>query len=192
MYRKKRILAQLTKRFKKNEDGATALEFAILVMPFSALLFSIIELAIVFFVGSTVSHSMQATAREVRTGEFQASCGGAAEFKAKVCEGMSGLGNCQANLRIDVVTSPSGRFVPDLLPETPTQEDPTDPGNPIIPPDTYVQSPAQSVVVVRAQYYHPLTIPGSITRLSNQPGNRRLITATTAFRNEPFPGGCGS
>ena len=50
---------------------------------------------------------------------------------------------------------------------------------------------ASAVVVVRAQYYHPLTIPGSVTRLANQPGNRRVISAATAFRNEPFPGGCG-
>ncbi len=180
------------RRFAGDRDGATALEFAILVIPFSALLFSIIELAIVFFIGSTVSHAMQTTAREIRTGAFQASCGDAAAFKAKVCEEMSGLGNCQANLRIDVVTSPTGRFAPDLLPETPNEEDPSNPGNPVINPDTYVDTPAQAVVVVRAQYFHPLSLPGEFTRLSNQPGNRRVITATTAFRNEPFPGGCGS
>ncbi len=180
------------KRFSKDRDGATALEFAILVLPFSALLFSIIELAIVFFIGSTVSHAMQNTAREIRTGEFQATCGGAEEFKAKICTEMSGLGNCQANMRIDVVTSPTGRFMPNLLPPTPDMNDPDKPGQPNILPDTYVPTPAQAVVVVRAQYYHPLTIPGKITRLANQPGNRRVITATTAFRNEPFPGGCGS
>ncbi|MGJ8562757.1 MAG: TadE/TadG family type IV pilus assembly protein [Alphaproteobacteria bacterium] len=192
MYRYGKYLANITKRFSKNRDGATALEFAILVIPFSALMFSIIELAIVFFISSTVSHAMQQTAREIRTGEFQAACGDAAAFKAKVCSGMSGLGNCMANLRIDVVTSPTGRFVPGLLPATPDAEDPANPGNPTILPDSYVDSPAQAVVVVRAQYYHPLTIPGDITRLSNQPGNRRLITAATAFRNEPFPGtgGC--
>ncbi len=184
--------AKIFRRFRKDKDGATALEFAILVVPFSALLFSIIELAIVFFIGSTVSHAMQTTAREIRTGEFQASCGGAEEFKAQVCNGMSGLGNCQANMRIDVVTSPTGRFLPDLLPPTPNTEDPANPGQPVIPPDSYVDTPASAVVVVRAQYYHPLTIPGTVTRLANQPGNRRVITATTAFRNEPFPGGCGS
>lgn len=182
---------RLLKRFTKDRKGATALEFAILVIPFSALLFSIIELAIVFFIGSTVSHAMQTTAREIRTGEFQATCGTAETFKAKICDGMAGLGNCQANMRIDVVTSPSGRFMPNLLPPTPTTEDPAAPGQPTILPDTYVDTPAGAVVVVRAQYYHPLTIPGSVTRLSNQPGNRRVISAATAFRNEPFPGGCG-
>lgn len=180
------------KRFARNDDGATALEFAILAVPFAALMFSIIELAIVFFIGSAVAHAMQDTARQIRTGEFQQTCGNAASFKAKVCDGMSGLGNCQANLRIDVVTSPTGRFMPNLLPPTPNTEDPSNPGNPTILPNTYVDTPAQAVVVVRAQYYHPLSLPGTFTRLANQPGNYRLITSTTAFRNEPFPGGCGT
>lgn len=187
----KRNLERLLRRLRREKDGATAIEFAILAIPFSALLFAIIELAIVFFIGSTVSHAMQVTAREIRTGEFQATCGGAAEFKAQVCSEMAGLGDCDANLRIDVVTSPTGRFLPGLLPPTPNQEDPLNPGQPVIPPDTYVPTPASAVVVVRAQYYHPLTVPGELTFLSNQPGNRRVITATTAFRNEPFPGGCG-
>lgn len=190
MHAIKRKLLNTTARFVKERDGATAVEFAILAVPFSALLFAIIELAVVFFISSAVHHSMQDAAREVRTGEFQATCGTAAKFKQKVCQKMAGLGNCQNNLRIDVVTSPSGQFEPNLLPPTPTNPDPTDPSKPIILPDTYVESPPGAVVVVRAQYYHPLAMPGSFTRLANQPGNHRLITAATAFRNEPFPSGC--
>lgn len=183
---------KLLRRYRKDRKGATAIEFAILVIPFSALLFGIIELAIVFFIGSSVSHAMQETAREVRTGQFQQSCGNAESFKKQVCSKMGGLGKCSSQLRVDVVTSPSGRFTPGLLPKTPTTEDPKAPGEPQIPPDKYVDSPAQAVVVVRAQYYHKLAVPGKLTLLANQPGNHRVITATTAFRNEPYPGGCGS
>lgn len=183
----------LLKRYAKSEEGATALEFGILVIPFSALLFGIIELAIVFFIGSSVSHAMQEASREVRTGQFQATCKDAAAFKAEVCSHMAGLsGKCDQRLRIDVVSSPTGRFTPGLLPETPDDEDPGNPGEPQILPDSYVNTPAQAVVVVRAQYYHKLAVPGELTYLSNQPGNYRVMTATTAFRNEPFPGGCGT
>lgn len=176
------------KKYRDDKDGATALEFAILVVPFLALLFAIFELAMVFFIGSTLNHAMNESARDVRTGEFQTTCGNAAEFKAAVCDKMSGLGRC-SNLRIDVVTSPSGRFEPNLLPPTPTAEDPAAPGNPQVLPDSYVSTQARAVVVVRAQYYHPLAFPGTFTRLANQPGNRRVITTSTAFRNEPFPAG---
>ncbi|NNE59112.1 MAG: pilus assembly protein [Hellea sp.] len=178
------------RRYKNNRDGATAIEFAILALPFMALLFSIIELAVVFFLSSTLSHAMNETARDIRTGEFQATCGGATEFKDAVCDNMGTLGNCN-NMRIDVVSSPTGRFEPGLLPPTPTTEDPSNPGEPQKNPDVYMSTSARSVVVVRAQYYHQLAFPGQFTRLSNQPGNNRVITASTAFRNEPFPdGGC--
>ncbi len=177
------------RKYKKNEDGATALEFAILAVPFFALLFSIVELAIVFFLNSSLTHSMNEAARDVRTGEFQGTCGGAAEFKTAICGRMS-IGSCE-NLRIDVVSSPSGRFQPNLLPATPMTADPSDPNNPAPLPDNYMQTAARSVVVVRAQYFHDLAFPGEFTRLANQPGNHRVITASTAFRNEPFPaGGC--
>ena len=178
------------RNLSRRREGATAIEFAILAVPFAALLFAILELAIVFFIGSTLNNAMSEAAREVRTGEFQSTCGKDSEFKDLVCSHMGGLGNCNANLRIDVVSSSTGKFQPDLLPVTPTAEDPKNPGEPTIMPNTYVQTNARDVVVVRAQYYHPLAVPGTLTRLSNQPGNRRLITASTAFRNEPFPGGC--
>lgn len=177
------------KKYKDNRDGATALEFAILAVPFLALLFSIVELAIIFFLNSSLTHSMNEAARDIRTGEFQSTCGGAAEFKTAICDRMS-IGSCD-NLRIDVVTSPSGRFQPNLLPPTPTTPDPADPNSPTPVPDNYMQTAARSVVVVRAQYYHKLAFPGEMTRLSNQPGNHRVVTSSTAFRNEPFPaGGC--
>lgn len=178
------------KKYKANKDGATAIEFAILALPFLALLTAIVEIAIVFFLSSTLTHAMNESARDIRTGEFQSTCGAEAEFKAMVCGNMSTLGSCN-RLRIDVVSSPTGRFQPNMLPPAPVVPDPLDPNAPQILPDQYVPTGARAVVVVRAQYYFPLAFPGQWTRLSNQPGNTRLITASTAFRNEPFPdSGC--
>ncbi|MGB0905887.1 MAG: TadE/TadG family type IV pilus assembly protein [Maricaulaceae bacterium] len=178
-------------RYKKNAQGATALEFGILCVPFFMLMFSIIELGITFLISTTMNHAMTDSARQIRTGQFQQTCGTGEEFKALVCEKMGSLGNCEARLRLDVVTSPSGDFEPDMLPDSPPPEpDPNDPDDPGLPPNTYVNTPARAVVVVRAEYYHPLSLPGTYTRLANMPGNTRLISATTAFRNEPFPGGC--
>ncbi len=175
-------------KYKNNNDGATAIEFAILAVPFMALLFSIVELAIVFFISSTLTYAMNEAARDIRTGEFQSTCGTAETFKTAVCDNMSTLGNCD-NLRIDVVTSPSGTFQPNLLPPPTPIEDPDNPGTPLVPVDEYMSTGPRDVVVVRAQYYHKLAFPGKFTRLSNQPGNNRLITSSTAFRNEPFPQG---
>lgn len=185
----RRRYIRLLKKYKEDRDGATALEFAILAVPFLTILFGIIELAVVFFLNSSLTHAMHETARDVRTGEFQGTCGDAAQFKTQVCDRLA-IGKCE-NLRIDVVSSPSGRFQPNLLPPAPQTEDPANPGNPQREPDNYVPTQARAVVVVRAQYYHKLAFPGQLTRLSNQPGNHRLLSTSTAFRNEPFPsGGC--
>jgi len=96
MRRAERHALRFAKRFKKNEDGATAIEFAIVALPFFTLLFGIMELAIVFFVNSALVHATSEAGRHVRVGNFQA-CGGADQFKALVCENMKGLGSNSAN-----------------------------------------------------------------------------------------------
>ena len=58
------------KNFLRNEDGTTAIEFAILGVPFLALLFGIVELAVIFFISSTTQHALESSAREIRTGEL--------------------------------------------------------------------------------------------------------------------------
>jgi len=181
----------LIKRFRKNENGATAIEFALLAVPFLALLFSIVELAIVFFVGSALNHAMSEAAREIRTGEFQATCAQNAEnFKTLVCSNMGSLGDCEGNLRFDVEKSATGDFEANMVTPTPIIEDPLNPGQPQVSPNTYTDSGPRDVVVIRAEYFHQLSVPGTLTRLSNLPGNKRLIASTTAFRNEPFPSTC--
>ncbi len=185
LYVKKLIKRAMS--FREDTEGATAVEFGILFLPFSAMLFAIIELGLVFFVNVTLSHAMTSAARDVRTGQFQSTGGMGGAFAQKVCDHMRGLGDC-ANLRIDVVTSPTGRFEPDMLDPTPVS-DPNDPGAP--PPmnaNEYVVTGPRAVVVVRAQYYQHLVFPGKYTRLANASGNIRILSAVTAFRNEPFPG----
>jgi len=150
------------------------------------MMFAIIELGIIFFIQTTVSHAMNQAARDVRTGQFQNAGGTAAAFEGLVCEKMAGLGDC-GNLRIDVVTSSDDRFRADLLP--PTQGgDISSPDDPPQPPSSYVQTPPRAVVVVRAQYFHNLAFPGIYTKLANASGNVRIIESVTAFRNEPYPG----
>lgn len=173
------------KRYSSNKDGATAIEFALLAIPFFMLLFAILELAIIFFISSTLSHAVSESGRQIRTGNFQ-SCGQAA-FKAAVCDKMKGLGSCDQSLRIDVVSEPtfSAITLPDAPP--PPGQAPGAP-KPVIPNGEYDESVAGDPVVVRAVYYHSLLLPPQLTRLENTPGSgTHVISVSTAFRNEPFP-----
>jgi Flp pilus assembly protein TadG len=180
------------RQYVANREGASAIEFAILFLPFIMLVFAILELAIVFFITATMTHATHEVAREIRTGQFQMdSCSnGAAEFKSKICDKMYGLGKCTQRLRIDVITDSNNNFADADLTPIPTEEDPANPGQPQMPADVFQTTGPQDVVVVRANYYHHLAAPATITRLANMPGNTRLLTATTAFLNEPYPDPC--
>lgn len=190
MKRAERHALSFARRFKKNEDGATAVEFAFVALPFFALLFGIIELAVVFFVNSALVHATSEAGRHIRVGNFQA-CGGADEFKALVCQNMKGLGNCWKNVRIDVVQG--GSFKSISLPNFPPvqERDRNQTGSnstPQTPNGTYNASAAGDTMVVRSVMHYRLALPPLLTRLDNPSGSgARTMVAMTAFKNEPFP-----
>lgn len=186
-------------KFRKEEDGATAIEFAFVALPFFALLFGIIELAIVFFISSSLTHATSEAGRIIRVGNFQA-CGAEDEFKALVCSNMKGLGNCWKNVRIDVVDGASFKTITMPTPPAPEPRDPDKSGDDAIPqtPNGSVSTQADvagTPLVVRSILFYRLALPPALTRLES-PGTPgvRVLSATTAFRNEPFPasGTCDS
>lgn len=176
-------------RLRKSKDGATAIEFAILGIPFAALLFGIVEISVLFFMTSTVEHAVSTVSRKIRTGEFQASDDTEAGFKTAVCTAMVGVGNCN-RLRVDVVTASTGKFTDLVLPQSPPVCAPNDQAckdnPPAMPADNYNSSGSGDVVIVRVQYVHQLAVPSALTGLANSSGNTNVISVATAFRNEPF------
>lgn len=182
------------KHFKQNNEGTTAIEFAILGIPFVALLFGIVELAVLFFVQSTTQHALETVSREIRTGEFQATGGSEDEFKDLICAAMTGVGHCD-NLRVDVVSSGTGKFKGLTLPASPEAPPPGETEEekearealpPALPASTYSNTAGGDVVIVRVQYMHQLAVPSALTKLSNASGNTHVVSVTTAFKNEPF------
>lgn len=188
----RRKLIKVLRTAGKEQGGATAVEFALLGLPFAALLFGIVEISVLFFMSSTVHHAVAEVSRDIRTGEFQSTGGGATEFKAAVCSAMSTVGNC-SNLRVDVVSSATGKFSSLNLPVspvacsgTPAEVEACEATDPVMPADDYNATNSSDVVIVRVQYVHHLSIPNELTKLANAAGNTHVITATTAFKNEPF------
>ena len=51
----------------------------------------------------------------------------------------------------------------------------------------YVPGNGGDIVVVRAFYEWPIYVRLLGNDLANMPGGKRLLAATAAFRNEPFP-----
>ena len=187
MLRVKKLSFRRLRRYLKNREGTAAIEFAILAIPFFMLLFAILELAIVFFINSTLTHAVSEAGRQIRVGSFQ-SCGTQDSFKQLVCTNMRGLGNCEKRLRIDVVSDSEFGSITMPAPADPPAADPTDPDAEDIPNGNWVNTTASAPVVIRGLYYHKLVLPPQLTRLENIDGRGiRLLGATTAFKNEPFP-----
>ncbi len=197
MRRAERHALRLAKRFRKDEDGATAVEFAFVALPFFALLFGIMELAMVFFVNSALVHATAEAGRIIRVGNFQA-CGGADEFKALVCENMSGMGNCWKNVRIDVVEGDSFKTIvlPNIPPVQPVDNSKSgSDSTPQTANGVYNANQGGDTMVIRSVLHYRLALPPILTRLESPAGSgARTMVATTAFRNEPFPanGSCDS
>src|SRR5471030_2957823 len=93
----------LLRRFRRSRGGSAAVEFALVAPMFFALLFAIIETAIVFFAGQVLETIMQNSARTILTGQTQgAGYTTVAQFQTNVvCPQIPALFTC-TNIAIDV------------------------------------------------------------------------------------------
>ncbi|BBE73180.1 TadE-like protein [Pleomorphomonas sp. SM30] len=166
-------------RFGRGRDGAVALEFAIVSIPFFALMFAIIETALMFFVSQILDTAVTKASRQIRTGQAQQAGMDAGAFKTQVCNSMLGLVDCRANLYVDVKTYASfGSYAP---------TSPVDPTTKQMKPTTYSPGGSGSIVVVRAFYAWPTYFTPLSANATKLADGRRLLGAVVAFRNEPFP-----
>ncbi len=161
-------------QFARARRGAVSVEFAFVSVPFLLLIFATIELGLVFLVSLTLENAVIDVGRTIRTGEAQQANRTATAFKTAVCTEMTWLASsCDAALSIDVRTftgfSASGSAMSAARPRTPCW----DPGGP------------GSIVLIRAYYNWPLITPLLQTGLQTSNG-RRMLTAATAFANEPY------
>lgn len=164
-------------RFRKSKAGATAIEFAIVALPFFSLLFAIFDVSLVYFSTSVLENSVATASREIRTGQAQAAGMTEAQFRQLVCDRISALLSCDARLMIDVrrFDNFGGIATPPALDAT---------GN-FAGNQQFDAGSAGDVIVVRAFYAWPMLTPSGMV-YSNMTGKARLLSATTAFRNEPF------
>jgi Flp pilus assembly protein TadG len=173
---------RLLRRLRTRADsGSAALEFALIAPVFFLFLMGIIETGIIFFGNSTLQFAADDVARQVRTGQVQSANMTAAQFRTLVCNDIGALLACNANLQIDVETF--GNFTGASM--TP----PIDAnGNLNAALNNFNPGTSCQVAVVRLFYTWHIITPLMQPLLSNLPGGNHLLTASGAFRNEPFSG----
>jgi Flp pilus assembly protein TadG len=175
------------RRFRRNRRGSAAVEFALVAPVFFALLFAIIETAMMFFASQVLETITQDSARAILTGQAQsgATCaaGGVATpcaqgtFGTYVCSQIPALFTC-GNLYIDVESYSSFSNV--------VINSQIDSNQNFINNMQYLPGGPGDVVVVRLFYQWPLFVTGLGYNISNLSGGKRLLVATAAFRNEPY------
>ena len=170
--------ANILRRFRRNRRGSAAVEFALVAPIFFAVLFAIIELALVFFASQMLETVTQDTSRLIMTGQAQNAAYTQASFKDAVCAKLTVMFDCLNGVSIDVQSYKQFSTV-DIA-------DPIDSGKNFVPPNNYLPGGPGDIVVVRLFYKWPLFVTGLGFNPANIAGNKRLLTATAAFQNEPY------
>ena len=176
------------KRFGREKDGATAVEFGIVAFPFFAILFAIVEVALVFFAGQVLETAVADSARRIMTGEVQKAGFDGDQFKEDVCARLHALFNCETGVHIDVKkhsassgSDPNSMFGSADLSQ-PFDED----GNLDVTGFGFDPGKQGDIVVVRVAYEWPIYMRDFGFNLSTLPNGKRLLMSTAAFRNEPY------
>lgn len=168
----------MLRRFRRSREGSSAVEFAMVAFPFLFMMFAIAELAFVFVLDSTLENAAIETGRLVRTGQADAQSFDATRFKTEMCNRMSIFSaGCAAKVQIDVRVIPQFNTAP---------PDPMSGGSFSTTNLTYANGDAGDLVLVRAWYRHTLFTPFLKEGLSRLGDGTAWLSATTAFRNEPW------
>jgi len=170
-------LRSLLGRFRRNRRGSAVVQFALVAPMFFALLFAIIETALMFFASQVLETITQNSARMILTGQAQSANYTQAQFASYVCSQVPALFSCP-NIYIDVESYSSfssininsqidanGNFINNM------QYSPGGPGD---------------IVMVRLFYQYPVYVSLLGFNLQNVSGGKRLLAATAVFRNEPY------
>jgi Flp pilus assembly protein TadG len=168
----------LLHRFRRSKDGATIVEFGFVAFPFFALLMAILETGLMFFAGQTLETSVGNAARMIRTGQAQAQGFDEDRFRQEVCALAGLVMDCEGKLKLDVKVFPDFESI-DLTPGIGDDGEVDDQGF------GYEPGHGNDIVVVRAFYNWPIFT--NLMASLDSGGGSHLLSATVAFRNEPFP-----
>ncbi|MCB1528830.1 MAG: pilus assembly protein [Hyphomicrobiaceae bacterium] len=89
-----RRLFDSSRHFKRNENGATAIEFAIVLGPFLMFTFGIITIGLHYLATNSLEKAVHDASRQIRTGQAQNANMTADDFKSLVCNQAAPHINC--------------------------------------------------------------------------------------------------
>ena len=166
------------KRFHSTEDGATAVEFAMIAFPFFLLIFAIIETSLFFFAGQYLETAVDDTMRLYRTGQLGNGTT-AEDFRDELCDRVVVMFECK-----EIKTSVQTALEFDELGDPPVSDDE---GN--LPDDEYPPNSAfggEVIMQISASYKWPVFTNFAAPLAYKNGENFALIQVTAVTQTEPF------
>jgi len=182
MYRTKQRFWSFRKKTRpsltEDSSGATAVEFALVGLPFFFLLIGIFEVGLLHLANRLVDNAVVSAARLIKTGQAQSANLSADGFRTQVCDFMPSF-MCDED-RIVVEIQSIDDFEDAASVDSLYDED----GN--VRDDLgYDIGSKSEIVVVNVIYKWPM-FTSILSFDSADSGNERHLTSTMVFRNEPF------
>jgi Flp pilus assembly protein TadG len=167
---------------RRDESGATAIEFALVATPFLMLLFGIIAVGLYFFTTFSLENAVEAASRPIRTGEWQTMTPAPTRdsFKQQVCSLVPAYVDCDGKLRINVQSYNVGDAI--VAPAC------VDAGGALVPSAStpYAVGAANQIMLVTACLQWKLAGEIPFLQLGSMADGSALIQASTTFKVEPF------
>ncbi|MGB3720715.1 MAG: pilus assembly protein [Proteobacteria bacterium] len=170
----------LARSWARDERGTTAIEFALVGLPFFMFLFGIFGLGLYFFTTFSLESAVEQASRLIRVGFVQESGMTAEEFKQEVCKRLPAFVDCDGKMRVNVQSySDFASIIPPACTDTE--------GN-LVPPHgtSYNTGGASEVVLVTICYEWDMAGLLPFLKLGNMPSGAALIQASATFRTEPY------
>ena len=174
-----RSITRLERRlrdFSQRDDGATAVEFAMIAIPFFMLLLVIFDTAAMLFTDISLQNGVHQTARLIRTGQVQTQSISQTRFREILCDNVASYLDCsKIKLYITKSSTPTFANRTNMM----AADDKT--------PERWEVGAASEWVLVQVSYDWKLFVP-KFSMVDNAGSGKRRLTAGALFRNEPYGG----
>jgi Flp pilus assembly protein TadG len=180
-------------RLRRDEDGATAVEFGLIALPFFMMLFGILSVCHLFFWVFTAENAVWTASRDMRTGAFQTAASGSpyagltgdalkTAFRKQICKLTVNYNDCVNNSVVLVQSSSTFSGI--------TQPSCTTNANGLVS-DTdamaaFNAGAADTTVMVTLCYGWGFGAKLPFLPLPKMSDGSFLIQASAAFRTEPY------
>jgi Flp pilus assembly protein TadG len=166
--------------FGKDKRGSTAIEFALLIFPFTLLMFAVIETGISFGTQQLMSNVMDDVSRSLRVGDIRPEAVTATSIKTLICNGIKTFvaAGCP-DLVVDLRTYSSFAAVPLTIAYKVDGD---------IDTAGFAVTPGGALTINQIRVFYRWKIKTDLIRkyLATMPGGKTLLFTTLTWRNEPY------